>query len=979
MHPDPKKVQGITEMTVPTDKQQLQSFLGMVNYMGTFIPNLSHHTEPLRAMLKKDNVFHWDDQQTRSFQQVKTLIAKANTAPLRYYDRNLPVTVQADASLRGLGACLIQQHKGKDLPIAFASKSLTDAETRYANIERELLAIVFPCQHFSTYLLGRSFIAESDHKPLEMIAMKNLANAPPCLQRMLLELQRYDVTIKYRPGKEMQLADALSRCPARASQEIKLDMRVDYIAFTKPWIEKLKDSTQRDPILVTVYQLTQQGWPHQRRHVPCLVRRYWDFREKLSTDDGMLLKGPRLIIPGELQEEYLSRLHEGHLSASKVQENAKQHMYWTGIDADIEDYTKRCQECIKRSQVPKEPLQPHDIPEGPWRKLGIDYFTFDGNSYVLICDYFSKFPFLYRAKTSFWSLRDHLIDLFSIEGYPDEIVSDNGPPFQSKEFAKFLSGLGIKHTTSSPGYPRSNGFIERHIQTVKNMLSKSSNTRSFQEVLADLRTTRVGTGLPSPAEILHGRNLTTRAQAEIDIKAIRSVLQERQLKMTLDHDTSRRAKKARPLVVFERCHVLGPGNKWIDAFVTGITDSGRSYETQVEATGKQLTRNHSHIRPRSPDIPHIHASFLQRNAVPSATSDENAPSERQNPVNSGRQQLANGQKTVLSANRKGSIKQTNTSQVLVSVTVPDRRVQPSRRAKMTRFGDNPVTSTVSIPPRRQPGRDTSTRNRREFKLNVTDPDLLIPIKQTGVTTRHSDLREPQPSSSDSQPASSQPVSETTTSESSVSLPSSPSGSSSTESTSTSGTNSSSSETSSESSSQPSSNASSPETSSSASTSRSTSPELLEMERSFNSLLAGTRDRQGHPVTRSQMDNLGDQQQRIAILKQVASQPQNEPRPVSAPPVANVPLPPYPQRRPSDKGSKKQVQAENANALRKSSDSETDRLQDIQEPRRRIGPSRVKELAKFFMPTSDEEENSCVNNRTRRKKLFEPKKEEENEK
>ena len=538
-------------------------------------------------------------------------------------------------------------------------------------------------------------------------------------------------------------------------------------------------------------------------------------------------------------------------------------MYWTGIDADIEDYTKRCQECIKRSQVPKEPLQPHDIPEGPWRKLGIDYFAFDGSSYVLICDYFSKFPFLYRAKTSFWSLRDRLIDLFSIEGYPDEIVSDNGPPFQSKEFAKFLSGLGIKHTTSSPGYPRSNSFIERHIQTVKTMLSKSSNTWSFQEVLADLRTTRIGAGLPSPAEILHGRNLTTRAQAEIDIKAIRSVLQERQLKMMLDHDLSRRAKKARPLVVGERCHVLGPGNKWIDAFITGITDSGRSYETQVEATGKQLTRNHSHIRPRGPDIPH----------------------------------------------------------------------------------------------------------------------MLIPIKQTAVTKRHSDLREPQPSSSDSQPASSQPVSETTTSESSVSLPSSPSGSSCTESTSTSGTNSnSSSETSSESSSQPSSNASSPETSSSASTSRSTSPKLLEMERSFNSLLAGTRDHQSHPVTRSQMDNLRDQQQHIAVLKQVASQPQNQPWPVSVPPVANLPLPPYPRRRPSDKGSKNQVQAENTNAPHKSSDSETDRLQDIQEePRRRIGPSRVKELAKFFTPTSDEEENSRVNNRTRCKKLFEPKREEESEK
>ena len=206
MHPDPKKVQGITYITVSTDKQQLQSFLGIVNYMGTFIPNLSHHTEPLRVMLKKDNVFHWKEQQTRSFQQIKYLIAKANNTPLTYYDRTLPVTVQADASLRGLGACLIRKHNTEDQPIAFASKNLTDIETRYANIERELLAIMFSCQRFSTYLLGRSFIAESDHKPLEMIAMKNLANVPPSLKRMLLELQRYDVTIKYWPGAKMQLA-----------------------------------------------------------------------------------------------------------------------------------------------------------------------------------------------------------------------------------------------------------------------------------------------------------------------------------------------------------------------------------------------------------------------------------------------------------------------------------------------------------------------------------------------------------------------------------------------------------------------------------------------------------------------------------------------------------------------------------------------------------------------------------------------------
>ena len=308
-------------------------------------------------------------------------------------------------------------------------------------------------------------------------------------------------------------------------------------------------------------------------------------------------------------------------------------------------------------------------------------------------------------------------------------------------------------------------------------------------------------------------------------------------------------------------------------------------------------------------VPYIAACVDVRRTVfwdhSSGISDRNEPSKRQNMVLS------------VPPPCKGNIKQTNTSQVLVSETVPNRRVQPSREAKKTRFQDNPVSSTVAIPPRRQPRHDTSTRNRRKFELDVTYPDLLLPLKQTGPSERHSsDLREPQLSPIDSLPACSQPDSETTTSESSVSLPSSPSGSSSTMSTSTSGTNSSSSasETSSESSSQPSSNASSPETSALASTSCSTSPELLEMECSFNTMLAGMRERQGHAVMRSQMDNLRDQQQHIAILKQVVMQPQNQPRPVSAPTAASMPLPPYPQRHPSDKGSSKQVQAENANAL-----------------------------------------------------------------
>ena len=163
--PDPRKIQGIEEMTEPETKQQLQSFLGMVTYMGNFIPHLSHHTEPLRQLLKKDVTFYLDDQLTQSFQEIKTLLKRATSKPLGYYDWRKEVIVQADTSLRGLGACLIQDGK----PIAFASKSLTGAESHYANIERELLTIVFACIWFNTYLQGHRFTVQSDHKPLEMI------------------------------------------------------------------------------------------------------------------------------------------------------------------------------------------------------------------------------------------------------------------------------------------------------------------------------------------------------------------------------------------------------------------------------------------------------------------------------------------------------------------------------------------------------------------------------------------------------------------------------------------------------------------------------------------------------------------------------------------------------------------------------------------------------------------------------------------
>ena len=181
-------------MPAPQTKQELQSFLGVVNYLADIHATLESPHETTQSPTKKENTFAWDQNANDSFQRIKGLLENSLLEPWWYYDRNKLVTLQCDASLKGLGACIIQDGK----PIAFASKSLTDIETRYANIERELLAIVFGCEKFHTYLYGRSFVVESDHKLLEMICLKNLISAPVHLQRMLTTAIRHGHHISAR-------------------------------------------------------------------------------------------------------------------------------------------------------------------------------------------------------------------------------------------------------------------------------------------------------------------------------------------------------------------------------------------------------------------------------------------------------------------------------------------------------------------------------------------------------------------------------------------------------------------------------------------------------------------------------------------------------------------------------------------------------------------------------------------------------------
>ena len=235
--------------------------------------------------------------------------------PLVYYDRTKHLILQTDASEYGLGTALIQNNR----PITFASKTLTDVETRYANIERECLSVVFGLEKFHTFIYGRHIIVQNDHKPLEMIQRKPIQAALPRLQCMLLKLQKYDYTIQYIPGKDMVLAVSLSRFPSCIENSpIILQNNIHTINFNSEHLNIIKGATERDPINSTLYRLTSNGGPENFRSVPCITRHFWSYCDQLTVENGVLIKSDRVSIPPELQDRTIYDLHSGHLGVEKM-------------------------------------------------------------------------------------------------------------------------------------------------------------------------------------------------------------------------------------------------------------------------------------------------------------------------------------------------------------------------------------------------------------------------------------------------------------------------------------------------------------------------------------------------------------------------------------------------------------------------------------------------------------------------------------
>lgn len=327
--PSDDKIKAILTIPTPENKKELQRFMGMINYLGKFIPNLSARNQPLRQLLENEVNWHWDEAQERAFNDLKEAIT--STPTLKYFDVSDDITLSVDASSFGLGACIMQREQ----PVAYASRALNTAERNYAQIETEMLGIVYGLQKFNEYVYGKTVLVETDHKPLESLFKKPLSSAPPRLQRMMLKVQQHDIVVKYKAGKELYIADTLSRSKGFeqvGNLEEQFEVHViDTIPVSHEKVTLFQSETKKDPLLMKLKDTVLQGWPTNKRHLDIELTPYWNFRDEISIVDGLLLKRDRIITPEKLRPEMLKILHSSHLGQEKCNKERSQHCFGQGL------------------------------------------------------------------------------------------------------------------------------------------------------------------------------------------------------------------------------------------------------------------------------------------------------------------------------------------------------------------------------------------------------------------------------------------------------------------------------------------------------------------------------------------------------------------------------------------------------------------------------------------------------------------------
>ena len=448
--PDPKKVETIKKWPIPPNVTELQSFLGSINYLSHFIPGLSQLRRPLQALIKKNSEYVWTDVHDRVFQDLKDMVSE--DCLIQFYDPHKPLFIECDASKQGIGCVMLQPDDNIPTnvnngipsnlrPVAYASESLSGAEQNYANIERELLGVVFSLETFKHFTSGRQMNIITDHKPLTSLFSKCLANTSPRLAKMMLHISDYDANVLDQKGSKMFLSDALSCLSSHNTRqgkqsEIKgLNISVHDVErdVHETTLDKIYIHSKTDSTLSRVMHYVLNGWPGNANECAEPAQPYFTYREELTIVDGLLVKGNRIVIPTDMRQDCLETLHEPHLGLQKTLLRAHTSVFWPGMTTDIKTQISNCSACQKfQTKQPAETLRNELPTTQPWTCLATDIFEYGGKSYIIVVDWYSKFIIV--CKVSDHSSEQTVatfLQIFSEFHVPDEIHSDRSQLYLS--------------------------------------------------------------------------------------------------------------------------------------------------------------------------------------------------------------------------------------------------------------------------------------------------------------------------------------------------------------------------------------------------------------------------------------------------------------------------------------------------------------------------------------------------------------------
>lgn len=606
IHPVPDKVKAIANARRPENVTELKSFLGLLNYYGNFLPDLATRLAPLHKLLRKEQKWMWGKAQEESFQSVKELILSADV--LAPYDPTKELYLQCDASPYGVGAVLsVKDSDGTERPVGFASRSLTDAEKNYSQLDREGLAVIFGLKKFHKYVFGRPFTILTDHKPLITLfnEMKQVPSTSLRVQRWALLLRGYEYHIEYRPGQSNGNADCLSRLPlpgpkpskVKEEERVLLIEELDHSPVTASQVQAW---TSKDPVLANVREYVLRGWPDHESDpslAPYRVR-----KTELSVKDGVLLWGARVIVPPQGRESVIKELHMAHPGVNRMKALARSYVWWPKMEHDLEQVVKSCDTCqLNRNSPSSAPLHPWEQPERPWSRVHIDYAgPFMGHMILVQVDATTKWieaTVMPSAKAE--PTIEQLRETFARYGIPEVLVSDNAGIFIGEDFEEFMRKNGILHVTSAPYHPSSNGLAERAVQTVKAGLKKATGDSlrtKLNRFLFQYRMTPTCATGKSPSELLNHRKM--RSLLDLLHPNLQGKIHKKQMEMKAKHDGGKvvRSYQCGDTVSVKN---FASGAKWLHGTIERITGP-LSYEVRL-LDGRIVRRHVDHIITRQVD------------------------------------------------------------------------------------------------------------------------------------------------------------------------------------------------------------------------------------------------------------------------------------------------------------------------------------------------------------------------------------------